>query len=61
MTHARGMRLFYGAVGTVLGLIGIAVFIVCVIALAFGVTWSVVQLDAKIRRARKARAGTPAA
>jgi hypothetical protein len=31
-------------VTTALGLIGIAVFIVCVIALAAGVTWAVVRL-----------------
>jgi Mn2+/Fe2+ NRAMP family transporter len=31
-------------VTTVLGLIGIAVFIVCVIALAAAVTWTVVRL-----------------
>jgi hypothetical protein len=32
-------------VETVLGLIGVAVFIVCVIALAAGVTWTVVRLS----------------
>jgi uncharacterized membrane protein len=32
-------------VETVLGLIGLAVFIVCVIALAAGVTWAVVRLS----------------
>jgi hypothetical protein len=32
-------------VTTVLGLIGIAVFIVCVISLAAGVTWLVVKLS----------------
>jgi hypothetical protein len=31
-------------VGTALGLIGVAFFIVCVIALAAGVTWSVIKL-----------------
>jgi hypothetical protein len=30
---------------TVLGLIGLAVFIVCVVALAAGVTWLVVRLS----------------
>jgi hypothetical protein len=30
---------------TVLGLIGLAVFIVCVIALAAGITWVVVKLS----------------
>jgi hypothetical protein len=32
-------------VQTVLGLIGVAVFIVCVVALAAGVTWAVVRLS----------------
>jgi hypothetical protein len=32
-------------VATVLGLIGLAVFIVCVVALAAGVTWLVVRLS----------------
>jgi hypothetical protein len=32
-------------VGTALGLVGIAVFIACVIALAAGVTWLVVKLS----------------
>jgi hypothetical protein len=32
-------------VATALGLVGIAVFIVCVIALAAGVTWVVVRLS----------------
>ena len=31
--------------GTALGLVGIAFFIVCVIALAAGVTWLVVKLS----------------
>jgi hypothetical protein len=30
--------------GTVLGLLGIAVFVVCVIALAAGITWIVVRV-----------------
>jgi hypothetical protein len=30
---------------TVLGLIGLVIFIVCVIALAAGVTWAVVRLS----------------
>jgi hypothetical protein len=30
---------------TVLGLIGVAIFIVCVVALAAGVTWAVVRLS----------------
>jgi hypothetical protein len=32
-------------VATVLGLIGVVVFIVCVVALAAGVTWTVVRLS----------------
>jgi len=32
-------------VSTALGLLGLAVFIVCVIALAAGVTWTVVRLS----------------
>jgi hypothetical protein len=32
-------------VANVLGVLGIAVFIVCVIALAAGVTWTVVRLS----------------
>jgi hypothetical protein len=32
-------------VETVLGLIGVAIFIVCVVALAAGVTWAVVRLS----------------
>ncbi|MGN6429959.1 MAG: hypothetical protein ACTHNB_04390 [Gaiellaceae bacterium] len=32
---------------TVLGLIGLVVFIVCVIALAAGITWVVVKLSPK--------------
>jgi hypothetical protein len=35
---------------TVLGLIGIVVFIVCVIALAAAVTWAVVRLTPKPRQ-----------
>jgi hypothetical protein len=34
-------------VANVLGLLGIAVFIVCVIALAMGVTWLVVRISPK--------------
>jgi hypothetical protein len=45
MTHARGMRLFYGAVNTVLGLIGVIIFIPCVISLAAAVTWLVVRFS----------------
>jgi hypothetical protein len=32
-------------VATVLGILGVVVFIVCVIALAAGVTWTVVRLS----------------
>jgi hypothetical protein len=32
-------------VATVLGLIGVVVFIVCVVALAAGVTWTVVRFS----------------
>jgi uncharacterized BrkB/YihY/UPF0761 family membrane protein len=45
MTHALGTRLSYGLVGNVLGLIGFAVFIVCVIALAAAITWAVVKVS----------------
>ncbi len=45
MTHARGMGLFYEGMNTVLGLLGVVVFIPCVIALAAGVTWTVVRLS----------------
>jgi hypothetical protein len=33
------------AVSTVLSLLGVAVFIVCTIAVAAGITWSVVRLS----------------
>jgi len=39
------MWVFYGAVATVLGLIGLFVFIACVIALAAGITWLVVKIS----------------
>jgi hypothetical protein len=39
-------------VATVLGLFGIAVFIVCVIALAAGVTWGVVKLSPPPRKSK---------
>jgi hypothetical protein len=42
MLAARG---YPRRVGTALGLLGVAVFIVCVIALAAGVTWLVVKLS----------------
>jgi hypothetical protein len=40
-------------VADVLGLIGIVVFIVCVIALAAGVTWLVVRLTPPPNRKKK--------
>jgi len=39
-------------VATVLGLVGIVVFIVCVIALAAGVTWAVVKLSPAPRKSK---------
>ena len=36
---------------TVLGLIGLVVFIVCVIALAAGITWLVVKISPKKEKA----------
>ena len=36
---------------TVLGLIGVVVFIVCVIALAAGITWLVVKISPKKEKA----------
>jgi hypothetical protein len=38
-------------VATVLGLIGLVVFIVCVIALAAGITWLVVKISPKKEKA----------
>jgi hypothetical protein len=46
-------------VDTVLGLLGLAVFVVCVIALAAGVTWLVVKIDQWVRRMRQTPAPTP--
>jgi hypothetical protein len=46
-------------VDTVLGLLGLAVFVVCVIGLAAGVTWLVVKIDQWVRRLRQTRAPTP--
>ena len=37
---------------TTLGLLGVALFIVCVLVLSAGVTWLVVRGDAVIRKAR---------
>ena len=42
MLAARG---YPNPVATVLGLLGLAVFIVCVVALAAGVTWLVVKIS----------------
>ncbi len=39
------MWLFYESMATVLGVIGLIVFIVCVIALAAAVTWLVVKIS----------------
>ena len=44
---------------TVLGLLGLTVFVVCVIALAAGVTWLVVKIDQWVRRMRQTQAPTP--
>ena len=38
--------------GTVLGLIGLVVFIVCIISVAAGVTWLVVRLSPPPRKAK---------
>ena len=45
MTQARGMRLFYLRMDTALGLVGILVWIVAVIALAMAITWTVVKIS----------------
>jgi hypothetical protein len=37
----------------VLGLIGFAIFIVCTIALAAGITWAVVRISPKPKQAAK--------
>jgi hypothetical protein len=39
------MRLFYEPMGTVLGLLGVAVFIPCVVGLAALLTWLVVKIS----------------
>jgi hypothetical protein len=46
-------------VDTVLGLLGLTVFVVCVIALAAGITWLVVKVDAWVRRLRQTQTPTP--
>src|SRR5437667_3518549 len=45
ITHARGMHLFYGAVHTILGVVGLALFIILVIAGAAAVTALVVRIS----------------
>jgi hypothetical protein len=46
LSHSSGLtRAILSSVETVLGLIGVAIFIVCVVALAAGVTWVVVRLS----------------
>jgi hypothetical protein len=53
MTQARGMQLFYCGMDAALGLIGMALWIVVVVALASGVTYAVVKVfpgdDAKAK------------
>jgi hypothetical protein len=45
MTHARGMRLFYGRMDTALGLIGMAIYMILVVGLAAAITWLVVKVS----------------
>ena len=45
MTHARGMWLFYEPVDVVLGILGLLIFIPCVISLAASVSWLVVKIS----------------
>jgi hypothetical protein len=47
-------------VATALGLVGIVVFIACVIALAAGVTWIVVRLSPKPGNKKKTPPAEPA-
>jgi hypothetical protein len=47
MTQARATGLFYEPVDDVLGLLGLALFILCVIAIAAGVTFLVVRFSPK--------------
>ena len=37
---------------TAIGLLGLLVFVVCVVGLAAGITWLVVKADAAVRRLR---------
>jgi hypothetical protein len=39
-------------VDTTIGLLGLLVFVVCVVGLAAGITWLVVKADAAVRRLR---------
>jgi hypothetical protein len=39
------MWLFYESMATVLGLVGLIIFIACVITLAAGITWLVVKIS----------------
>jgi hypothetical protein len=48
-------------VDTVLGLLGLAVFIVCIVALAAGITWLVVRLSPNPETKRKKAAAEAAA
>lgn len=52
MTQARGMGLFYFRMDVVLGLVGIVLWIVSVIALAAGVTYLVVKISPGDENAR---------
>ena len=38
---------------TAIGLIGLTIFVACVVGLAAGITWLVVKADAAIRRLRQ--------
>jgi hypothetical protein len=40
-------------VDTAIGLIGLTIFVACVIGLAAGITWLVVRADAVLRRLRQ--------
>ena len=39
------MRVFYEAMATALGLVGLIIFIACVITLAASITWVVVKIS----------------
>jgi hypothetical protein len=39
-------------VDTAIGLLGLLVFVLCVVGLAAGITWLVVRADAAVRRLR---------